>query len=708
MIQLIFIFTRHNLKTKKMNRILLITALSLFFSSTSSFSQNRAESVFNNSSGGGRGWMMMQDNHRSLYNLIYNEAVTLIDKRNAQIELLKTEADWKNYQNEIRPVLSAPLAQFKKTPLNAKVTGTLEREKFIVEKIIFESHPGFYVTAGLFIPKERQNPAPCVIYVCGHTDLGFRSETYQHVILNLVDKGFIVMGVDPIGQGERMQYIDPETNKSKIGGATREHSYAGVQTLLAGTGLTSYFIWDGIRALDYLETRKEVDMKRIGITGRSGGGTQSAIISACDERIYASAPECYITNFNRLLQSIGPQDAEQNPYKAIACGFDHPDFIHVRAPKPTLLVTTTHDFFSQQGARETFAEAKKSYAAFHYPENIEMVEDFGVHESTKNNREAVYAFFQKHLNLPGDNTDVKTEPFTLEELFVTRTGQVATSVGGRTVYDLNKEYLKKKKFSEKNLKETVAKTAGINFDRWLTTAVFTGKIFTEGKAEVEKYFLENDKNDYALPVYMVKKAGAKPSEKILLWLHPEGKSKVLEDNMLDRIINSGYTVVTADLPGTGELSDPEFTGDGIVQRVPFNYTFGANLVGKSIPGIQAEGIDLVMQFIKSDKRLERPEISAMACGTAANTFIHYATLKSVFNKVMITDIPATSLDLIEERYYEPALAYAKVPGSILYYDINDLISQLPAGSVLTFKDGGEGTDEAAKEKINSKVIEFLK
>jgi hypothetical protein len=690
-----------------MKRIVLISSLILFFSFNNTFSQDRSESVFSSSSGGGRGWIMMQDNHRSLYNIIYNEAVTLLDERTAQIEQLKTEADWKNYQNKIRLVLNAPLAQFKKTPLNAKVTGKLEREKFTVEKIIFESHPDFYVTAGLFLPKKRQHPAPCVIYVCGHTDLGFRSETYQHVILNLVDKGFIVLGVDPIGQGERMQYVDPETNESKIGGPTREHSYAGVQTLLAGTALTSYFIWDGIRAVDYLETREEIDIKRIGITGRSGGGTQSAIISACDDRIYASAPECYITNFKRLLQSIGPQDAEQNPYKAIACGFDHPDFIHSRAPKPTLIVTTTHDFFSQQGARETFAEAKKSYSALGHPENIEMVEDLGIHESTKNNREAVYAFFQKHLKLPGDNTDVKTEPFTHEELFVTRTGQVATSIGGRTVYDLNKEYLKEKSFPEKNLKETVAQIAGINLNRRLTTAVFTGKIFTEGNAEVEKYFLENDKNDFTLPVYLVKKAGAAPSEKVLLWLHPQGKSKVLEENMLERIIDSGLTVVTADLPGTGELSDPDFSGDGIVQRVPFNYTFGANLVGKSIPGIQAEGIDLVMQFIKSDKRLTQPEISALAYGTAANTFMHYAAIKTVFEKVIILDTPVTSLELIRERYYEPVLAYAKVPGSILHYDIDDLISQLPEGSVLTFK-GGNGMDEVSRNKINLEVINFLK
>src|SRR5690606_20773692 len=399
-----------------MNRLLTFLTLVFLLTALTGFSQESAQSVFFANQGGDKQWLTYQDNHRALYRIITNEAFRLLDERTEKVSELQSAGEWKTYQNEIKTVLSNSLAKFKKTPLNARTTGILERETFTVEKVLFESHPGFYVTAGFFLPKKRQNPAPAVIYACGHTELGFRSETYQHVILNLVEKGFIVLAFDPLGQGERLQYPDGETGKLKVGGPTREHSYAGVQTLLTGSSLTDYFVWDGIRVLDYLETRPEVDMKRIGITGRSGGGTQTAQIAACDERIYAAAPECYITSFKRLLQSIGPQDAEQNPYNAIANGFDHADYLHIRAPKPTLIITTTHDFFSQQGARETFAEVQKSYAALGKTENVQMVEDFGVHESTKNNREALYAFFQQHLNLPGNAKDVETSPFTVEEL----------------------------------------------------------------------------------------------------------------------------------------------------------------------------------------------------------------------------------------------------------------------------------------------------
>jgi cephalosporin-C deacetylase-like acetyl esterase len=654
-----------------MNRIFFFLLFPLLVSTQTGFSQEASQSVFFANRGGDRQWLTYQDNHRALYRIITNEAFSLLDARAKKVSELHSPKEWKNYQKEVKSALCGSLPKFEKTPLNARTTGILERETFTVEKVLFESHPGFYVTAGLFLPKERQSPAPAVIYACGHTDLGFRSETYQHVILNLVEKGFIVLAFDPLGQGERLQYPDGKTGKPKVGGSTKEHSYAGVQTLLTGTSLTDYFIWDGIRVLDYLETRPEVDMKRIGMTGRSGGGTQTAQIAACDDRIYASAPECYITGFKRLLQSIGPQDAEQNPYNAIAKGFDHADYLHIRAPKPTLIITTTHDFFSIQGARETFSEVKKSYSAFGKPENLQMAEDLGVHESTKNNREALYSFFQKHLDLPGDSKDIETTPFSVEELWVTQTGQVGVSFGGETVFSLNRNYFQGKKATD-NLQSQAAKTAGIRFNRKLTAAVYTGK-FTKNGMVVLKYFLENDREDFALPVYVFQNENSKP-ENVTVWFHPEGKVKVLEEPLLTGLLESGHTVVSADLPGTGELHDPEFTGDGVIQGVPFNYSFGANLAGKSIPGIQAEAIDLLMQFTAS--QFPEKTTEAIVQGNTASAVLHYAVLKNPFRKITFREYPGPAEKLVHEEYYDPAVAFSAVPGSLLRYDLPDLTGYL--------------------------------
>ena len=116
--------------------------------------------------------------------------------------------------------------------------------------------------------------------------------------------------------------------------------------------------------------------------------------------------------------------------------------------------------------------------------------------------------------------------------------------------------------------------------------MYTGKIEQED-LEIEKYFLENDQQDYALPVYMITHPEVEAS-KTLVWLSPWGQDSLLQHPILPDILTSGYTIISADLPGIGELHDPDFTGDGFVDGVPNNYVFGAQMVGKSIAGIQAE------------------------------------------------------------------------------------------------------------------------
>lgn len=652
-------------------RLTFLTFILLLPLAIEVYAQENNPSVFAPHTGRFKNWIVYQHPQTALYDIITNEAFRLLDKREEKINRLQTKEDWESYRTDLKDKVFASLSKFEKTPLNARVTGKIERQHFTVEKIIFESHPGFYVTGCLFLPKNRQNPAPAIIYCSGHNELAFRSETYQHIILNLVEKGFIVFGLDPLGQGERLQYINPRTGKSKIGGPTSEHSYAGVQTLLTGTSLSDYFIWDGVRTVDYLLTREEIDPRRIGITGRSGGGTQTALIAAFDDRIYAAAPECYITSFRRLLQSIGPQDAEQNPFNAIQRGFDHPDFLHLRAPKPTLIITTTHDFFSQQGARETFAEAQKSFSAFGKPENLVFTEDFGIHESTRKNRETMYAFFQKHLNNPGDFRDFEVEFFMPEELWVTPTGQLQTSPGGETVFSLNRKYFSKTGLSAEELRMKIKELSGAEFNRKLVSAVYTGKYF-QGENEIGKYFLENNNKDFVLPVFVsenVNEAG-----KTLVWISPDGKKSVIENPQFKAFLDEGFNIVTADLPGIGELFDPDFAGDGFINGVPFNYTFGANLAGKSIPGIHAEAIDLLVQFAR--QKFPKDDMDVFSEGVSSTALLIYASQKNEFTRIRFSNPFEFSREIIDTAYYDPEQAYHIIPGSLKYFDFNEACQKL--------------------------------
>ncbi len=442
-------------------------------------------------------WMKYSNQSSALYHQIASFAEDLLVKRNEKVADLHSKEDWNQYNEALKRKFSEGISGFEKTPLNAKVTGTIEREDFTVQKIVYESLPGFYVTGCLMIPKiKKQDKLPAVIVPTGHSQAAFRRDIYQNSTLNLVKKGFIVFTYDPIGQGERVQYLDASSNRSYIGGSTFEHSYAGAQSLLAGNSISDYFIWDGIRAIDFLCSRPEVDTTRIGMTGVSGGGTQTAFVSAIDERIYAAAPECYITSYQRLFESIGPQDAEQNLYKGLVKGFEHVDLLTMRAPKPTMIISTTQDFFSIQGARETFAKAKTVFNRIGYPESVSMSEADGVHGSKKENRQAMYRFFQKELNLPGDTTDLEVNYFNEDELIVTSTGQVESAFNSKTIFDFNKEKavlaVKSRRIksavellkSEDIILSKIQELSGYDSTRRIRSVVYSGKI------EKENYKLE--------------------------------------------------------------------------------------------------------------------------------------------------------------------------------------------------------------------------
>lgn len=339
-------------------------------------------------------WFRWRDAPHALRQRLNAEAVGLLDQRERRIAGLTDAAAWRGRQAEIRRTLESLLGPFPaRTPLNAQVTGTVRRPGYRVEKVLFESRPRFFVTGCLFIPDRLSGPSPAILNPIGHTDIAFRAPSYQTLILNLVRKGFIVFAFDPPGQGERLQYFDPATGKSRLGGSTREHSQFGRQCFLVGRSPGHYFVWDGMRAIDYLLTRPEIDPQRIGVTGISGGGTQTAYIAALDERIAASAPTCYITNFRSLLASIGPQDAEQNLFHGLAAGIDHADYLEVQAPRPTLVVATTRDMFSIEGTRETCAEVARAFAALGAPDAFHLVEDDYGHGYTPATREALYRFF---------------------------------------------------------------------------------------------------------------------------------------------------------------------------------------------------------------------------------------------------------------------------------------------------------------------------
>ena len=630
-------------------------------------------------------WLIHKDASNSLYNYLAGEAFDILEQKYREVDRLETEADWLAQQEKSREALRKVIGSFpEKTPLNVEVTGVYVEEGFRMEKVVYESMPGYHVTAGLFIPDGAEK-APAVIYCSGHTENGFRSDVYQWVILNLVKKGFVVLAVDPVGQGERWQYFDPDTGQSAVGGPTLEHSYPGTQAFLAGLSLAKYMIWDGIRSVDFLETRAEVDATRIGITGRSGGGTQSSYIAAMDDRITAAAPECYITSYQRLLESIGPQDAEQNFYHGIAEGVDHLDILLARAPKPTMMITTTRDFFSIQGARETFSRAQKAWKALGSEDTVCMVEDNAPHASTVKNREAMYAFFQKHLGLPGSSEDQKVEPLDPADIRITKTGQVVTSYKETTLFEIIKEEGLKKIASEKpgNLAQTVEALSGHSKPARKAEPVFTGRLVREGYV-VEKYFAEGE-GGYPVPFLLFIPEGEDTCEPVL-YLHPRGKGAAAGPGQeIEAIVKAGHPVLAPDLVGLGEMGPGSFTGDAWdfkVGRGAHNIWYLAMHLKKSLVGIRAADVTRLSGYLAARFDADESGITAIARGVLGPVLQHAALMDRNMKRVAVVDSIASWRMLLENEYYRPELIHGAVAGALLEYDLPDLVNSLASRDLL--------------------------
>ncbi|HET7118976.1 MAG TPA: alpha/beta hydrolase family protein [Hanamia sp.] len=660
-------------------------------------------------------WLNFSDAKNSLYHDLANQAYRQLDVRNDIISNIHSLSGWKLRQQWERSALADIVGTFpKKTPLNARITKTIKEDNYTIEDVIYESQPKFYITASLFIPDGLKKKAPAIIYCSGHSRPGYRSRIYQHVILNLVKKGFIVFAFDPIGQGERLEYYDPKTGKYVLGPSpTHEHSYPGAQLFITGSSLARYMIWDGIRAVDYLLTRKEVDPDRIGITGRSGGGTQSAYIAALDNQIYAAAPENYITSFKRLLQAIGPQDAEQNLFNEIARGIDHADLLEVRAPKPTLMITTTRDFFPIQGAIETAREVSRIYKAYGKSNNFRMVADNTVHASNKKNRESMYAFFQKYLDNPGDSTDLEVEPLRNGELLVTKTGQVSTSLGGETIFSLNRKYteklVRKLQTSRKDIPRHISgvlkaakKLSGYHKPKVYHAPVFTGRFQKNGYV-IGKYFVKGE-GGYVIPYLLM--IPDKPNGKAVICLNPAGKSiEAAAGGDMEWFVKRGFTVLCPDLIGLGEMGPGEYHGDSFIKNTSYGVWYLSTLIGRSIVGIRAGDVVRLTRLLKKNNHISR--IYGLARGEIAPVLLHAAAFDTAISRVILIKPYCSYRSIVMNRLYKPSFVHGAVPGALKAYDLPDLAASL-APRKLMMIDITNGNDEPLAPGSDSTDLSIIK
>ena len=610
------------------------------------------------------------------YTRLQEEAYAALDRRRERYEQLTTPEEIAAYQAELKEFFTAQLGGFpERTPLNAQTVGVIDDEGYRIEKVIYESQPQHHVTANLYLP-DGDGPFPGVVVSSGHSRTAKTADYNQRFGIMMARHGMAALCFDPIGQGERSQFLDAD-GQPLFSSTTREHFLVGVGSILVGRNTARYRVWDAIRSIDYLTSRPEIDPEKIGFTGCSGGGTLTSYVMALDDRVACAAPACYLTTFRKLIEKIGPQDAEQNIYGQLAFGMDHPDYVLMRAPRPTLISSTTGDYFDIEGAWDNYRQAKRIYSKLGRPEQVDLVEVEGRHGVHPQNLASIAQWMQRWLtgrDEPVEPVELKTRP--PEELLCTESGQVLSLPNERSVVDLNAERqaeLAAKRrdlwdgMSDEEMADRIRDMVGVpgNEEQEAPDWEDVGRVDRENY-HIDKLILRT--NSTTLPGLTFHPPD--PNEAAYLYLHEDGKIGDSEvGGEIEKLIDQGYVVVSVDLRGQGEIASGEpdqLLGD-------WKTYFLAYLLGKPLIGLQTVDALTAAHFVAYYQTSTPRDVHLVGVGQAGVAALHAAALNPErFASVTIRDAPQDWGSVVSEPLPAGRLT-GTVHGALEVYDLPDLV-----------------------------------
>ena len=587
-------------------------------------------------------------------------------------EQIKTPQQLKARQEYLRAKFIEALGGFPlKTPLAPQVTGVLRRPGYRVEKVMYQSRPNHFVTASVFVPesKKYQAPYPGVLVPCGHYDPAKAAPEYQTMGALLALNGFVALVFDPIEQAERVQLIG-----SGVDGGTG-HDMMGVGSILLGRNTATFYLWDGIRSIDYLIGRDDVFPKVVGCTGNSGGGTQTVHLAALDDRIVAAAPSCH---FNRLASQLRAStgDIEQHIFGQLKFGMDHADYMMMRAPDVKMLIlATTRDFFDIGSTWNSFRYGKRMFTRLGYAERVSILEEYAGHSYGKLQREAVVRWMNRWLKgyVPKVDAAAITEPpierFLETELQVSPKGQVMLIEGAKSTYDLNEEYeqtlaaKRKQLWSQQDssvLLDKVREVAGIGkLSQLPKPEIQILEIIQREGYRVEKIIIKPEEGIY-LPSLLFIPDSCQVAQTIL-YLNEDGKEAGVQD-----LVEEGNIVFAVDIRGIGETRP-------LTKRDEYNNYLRAHDLGISFAGMRAEDIMVSARYLKERfADVNSNGIALISVGNVGVPALHAAALeRQLFNSVEIRNSLVSWSHIIKSRITKHQWLNL-VHGALKIYDLPDL------------------------------------
>ncbi len=505
--------------------------------------------------------------------------------------------------------------------LGVKITGTLDRDGYQVDKLTYQSQDGFYVTANLYRPKTGSAPYPTVVGIPGHASDGTSKayDVYQRVFIALAKRGFLVFVIDPFGQGERAE-------EGKPGSGSSEHNDAGIRMYLTGTNPLRWMIFDVMRGVDYLLSRPDVDAKRLAVIGNSGGGAQTNFVAAIDSRFDAAGPSCGAYSEEAMWSSNGGlNDAEQNLFGYIEDGLSHADLYAGFATKPVKIFAGTQDRNPTKGSREAFADIRDHfYQPLGQPQNVEYFESNDGHGWLLPRREATVEWLEKIFN--NRIVDYKEpDPFpteTAKSLWATPNGSVygAGGPGGSKTQALNyaiaqKLYASRAALTTGDLPGLVRSRLEMGSWSGLPSATAKGTVSGTGYT-IEKVALSTEAG-ITVPGLVFKPSGGSGQRPGVLYLNNLGKgADASGTGPLAAIARSGRVVLAIDARQWGESAYPACKGDNCK-----NFTMAQRtlLIGRNLVGMQTRDALRALDYLASRSDVDAASLAVIGKSNAGVT-----------------------------------------------------------------------------------------
>jgi cephalosporin-C deacetylase-like acetyl esterase len=653
----------------------------------------------------------LPDYSRDLERYLVRIANEARERRQRVVQAIATRQDvldrQKTVVSELWKMLGDPPA---KTPLNARVTGTIERPGYRIEKVTFESRRRLYVTANLYVPS-APGRHPAILAPLGHSTNGKAWPSYQKLFSNLARKGYVVLAYDPFGQGERIEYPGTRPGESTIrGGGTGEHEYAGRRLILLGANFGLFRAWDGIRGIDYLLTRAEVDPERIGCCGQSGGATLTQFLAALDSRIRVAVVS--EGNTEDLAEAnVEPpgsaDDAEQNIVPALARGIDRADLLYAFAPKPLLMGITLHDAghtYSPEyvsGSLDLADEYKRVYGLLNATERVSLQATTVRHGYVYEMRRATYGWFNRWLEMKGaDDTETSQSVEPEATLLVTPTGFVTTSLRGETALSLTQQMAEALHTPESRGAEDVRTRirAVLSIEEPRGGALAERVVATIGKPGYRaEQFEFTSEREIRIPGWLLTPDNAGPSTPTVLYVGEAAAwSTTAEDAFAERLCaKGGCRVAAIDVRGRGDcaLAYPPrgrfYFPDRIADEAYL--TWFSLMLGKPILGGQVHDTLRALDYLRL--RNAAGPISIVGDGPHGVIALYAAALDGdiagVALRRTITDYRSLA---VAERYTQPFGIY--LYGVLREFDLPD-VARAAAPRPVLLLDPVSPTGEAA-------------